>query len=86
MKTTVSAMEARRNFGHLLNTVALTHTSVTIERVGKPIAQLVGIGPSGKDPRTLGKLDIRSSRGMGKDLWQSIKADQYVAGERAAWD
>ena len=42
MKTTVSAMEARRNFGHLLNLVALTHASITIERVGKPIAQLVG--------------------------------------------
>jgi len=86
MKTTVSAMEARRNFGHLLNTVALTHTSVTIERVGKPIAQLVGIGSPGKARRSPAKLDIRSYRGMGKELWQSVEAERYITGERAAWD
>lgn len=86
MKTTVSAMEARRNFGHLLNTVALTHASITIERAGKPIAQLVGTEPSRKGHPSLGKLDIRSCRGLGKELWQSVEADQYLAGERAAWD
>ena len=86
MKTTVSAMEARRNFGHLLNTVALTHASVTIERVGKPIAQLVGIGSSREARRPGGKLDVRSYRGMGKELWQSVEAGHYIAGERAAWD
>ena len=86
MKTTVSAMEARRNFGHLLNTVALTHASITIERVGKPIAQLVGIGSSRGTQRAPGKLDIRSCRGMGKELWLSVEAEPYIAGERASWD
>jgi len=86
MKNTVSAMEARRTFGHLLNTVALTHTAVTIERVGKPIAKLVGIDSTGKTQPPSGKLDLRSCRGMGKDLWQSVKAEHYIAGERNAWD
>jgi prevent-host-death family protein len=85
MKTTVSAMEARRNFGHLLNTVALTHASITIERVGKPIAQLVGIGSSRAVSRSPGRRDIRSCRGMGKELWQSVEAEHYISGERAAW-
>ncbi|MEI8352348.1 MAG: hypothetical protein WCG36_08550, partial [bacterium] len=76
----------RRNFGHLLNIVALTQTSVTIERVGKPIAQLVGIRSPRLARLSSGRLDIRSCRGMGKELWHSVAAEQYISGERAAWD
>ncbi len=36
----ISAVEARANFGRLLNIVSLTHTDVVIERAGKPIARL----------------------------------------------
>jgi antitoxin (DNA-binding transcriptional repressor) of toxin-antitoxin stability system len=72
--------------GHLLSTVALTHASVTIERAGKPVARLVGIEGTEQGSRSRGKLELRASRGLGKDVWRSVKADAYLAGERDSWD
>ncbi len=86
MKTTISAVAARKSLGHLLNTVALTHASVTIERAGKPVARLVGITGDKQERRDGGKLQLRASRGLGKDVWRSVKADAYLAGERDSWD
>ena len=82
MKTTISAVAARKHLGHLLSTVALTRATVTIERAGKPVARLVGIAGTEPGPRSGGKLDLRASRGLGKEVWRSVKADAYLAGER----
>ena len=52
-------MEARQNFGNLLNQVSLSQEEIVIERAGKPLAKLVDVysGVSGKlDFRDIGKL------------------------------
>ena len=60
MAKTVTAMEARQNFGNLLNQVALQHEEIVIERSGKPLARLVEVssptGGSRLDFRDIGKL------------------------------
>lgn len=38
--TTVSAYEARRNFGEILNRVAYKGESVVVERHGRPLAEI----------------------------------------------
>lgn len=86
MKTTISAMEARKNFGHFLNIVALTDAEVTIERAGKPIARLVGIHDQPRKIAGTSKLNLCASRGLGQELWRAVNVDAYLSGERAAWD
>lgn len=44
MKKSITAMEARRNFGNMLNSVALKDDRYIIQRAGKPIAAVVSIG------------------------------------------
>ena len=78
MKTIVSAFEARKNFGRFLNVVALTNTEVTIERAGKPIARLVGLHGPLEGRAGSRKLDIRTSRGLGHELWRSVDVDAYL--------
>ncbi len=78
---TVTAMEARRTFGHLLNIVSLTHTDVVIERAGKKIARLTS--PVRADSPM--KLDLRDAKGLGKAVWGNIDASEYVKKEREQW-
>jgi hypothetical protein len=33
-----------------------------------------------------GTHQITDLRGLGKELWQGVDADKYVAGERDTWD
>jgi hypothetical protein len=33
-----------------------------------------------------GTHQITDLRGLGKELWQGVDADKYVAGERDSWD
>ena len=80
---TVSAMEARKKFGELLNRVLLTDEEIIIERAGKKVAKLTKI--STKKKRT-GKLDFRKIRGIGKDLWRNIDIDEYIKTERESWE
>ena len=53
-------MEARQNFGNLLNQVSLKNEEIVIERAGKPLARLVSVGSgaanSSLDFRDIGKL------------------------------
>ena len=79
---TVSAVEARKNFGHILNIVSLTHTDVLIERAGKKIARLTSV----VNPDKPLKLDLRKAKGLGKKIWAEVHADEYVARERAQWE
>jgi plasmid stability protein len=32
------------------------------------------------------RLSIMNLQGLGKDIWRGIDSDQYVEGERRAWD
>ena len=43
MTEKVSAMEARRRFGDILNRVVLRHDQYVIERKGKPLAAVVPV-------------------------------------------
>ncbi len=43
MSKTISAMYARKNFGQILNQVALLKEDFVIERAGKPMAAIVPI-------------------------------------------
>ncbi len=85
---TVTAVQARQGLGRLLNIVQLRHEEIVIERAGKRIARLV---PHDADQtetpsRGTGKQDFRHAAGLGRDLWRSVNADDYVESERARWD
>ncbi len=85
MTAHVSAVDARRTLGTLLNIVSLTHEEVVIERSGKAIAKLVSCETETASPRN-GKRDIRRARGLGRNLWQEVDTDSYVRQERDSWE
>ncbi len=61
-------MEARQNFGNLLNQVALTQEEIVIERAGKPLARLVNVSSAGHG----GKLDFRDIGKLPNDIWEEL--------------
>jgi prevent-host-death family protein len=65
MSKVVTAMEARQNFGSLLNQVALQKEEVVIERAGKPLAKLVDV-----DSGVSGKLDFRDIGKLPNSIWE----------------
>ena len=83
MAMTVSAVDARRRLGELLNRVSLAHEEITIERAGKEVAKLVEISTPAS--RHEGKLDLRKAAGLGAELWQGVNADEYIRQERDQW-
>lgn len=80
----VSALEARKNLGRLLNIVLLKNEDVLIERSGKPVAKLTSVD-SVRAPYS-GKRDFRKLKGVGKELWKKISTDEYISRERNQWD
>ncbi len=80
----VSALEARKNLGRLLNIVLLKKEDVIIERSGKPVAKLTSIEP--EEISSSGRKDFRKMRGVGKEIWKKVNADEYISGERNQWD
>ena len=80
----VSALEARKNLGRLLNIVSLRKEDIVIERAGTPIAKLTPIEP--RSIQKSGQLDFRKMRGVGKDLWKKTNVDAYLKDERNQWD
>ena len=66
MAKTVTAMEARQNFGNLLNQVSLQQEEVVIERAGKPLARLVNVD----SPDRGGKLDFRDIGKLPNGIWE----------------
>ena len=66
MAKTVTAMEARQNFGDLLNQVSLKQEEIVIERSGKPLARLVNVssGTGG------GELDFRDIGKLPNSIWE----------------
>lgn len=86
MSTTVSALEARRNLGMLLNRVFLNNEEIIIERSGKKIARLMSCSDKNEIKLRKGKLDFRKSKGLGRDIWKKVNADEYVRKERSEWN
>lgn len=66
MAKTVTAMEARQNFGNLLNQVSLSQEEIVIERAGKPLARLVNVESS----RFGGELDFRDIGKLPNSIWE----------------
>ena len=66
MAKTVTAMEARQNFGDLLNQVSLKQEEIVIERAGKPLARLVNVS-SGSNG---GELDFRDIGKLPNGIWE----------------
>lgn len=66
MAKTVTAMEARQNFGNLLNQVSLSQEEIVIERAGKPLARLVNVDSS----RSGGELDFRDIGKLPNSIWE----------------
>jgi antitoxin (DNA-binding transcriptional repressor) of toxin-antitoxin stability system len=81
----VSAMEARRRFGELLNRVLLANEEIIIERAGKKIAKLSRVNDT-LPTTNQGKLDFRKARGMGHEIWKQIDVEDYISKERKEWD
>ena len=65
MAKTVSAMEARKSFGLLLNQVSLKNEDILIERSGKPLARLVSENAAEPD-----KLDFRDIGKLPSAIWE----------------
>lgn len=65
MTKIVSAMEARKGFGDLLNQVALKGEEIVIERAGKRLARLSSVESSGSQ-----KLDFRDISKLPGDIWE----------------
>lgn len=89
MTTIVNAVDARRTLGELLNKVLLTKEEIIIERAGKKVAKLVQCDQDKSRPETSslnqGKLDFRSSAGLGHEVWKDINIDEYLQKERDEW-
>lgn len=66
MSKTVSAMEARKSFGLLLNQVSLKNEDILIERSGKPLARLVSVNSPEPD-----KLDFRDIGKLPSAIWEN---------------
>lgn len=86
MPRTVTAMEARKKFGEILNQVSLLNEEIIIERAGKKIARIVPLEPPVTIQKTEGKLDFRRAAGLGREVWEGINADKYIESERSSWD
>lgn len=64
MNTTISAMEARKRFGEILNSAFYRGISTVIERKGKPIAKVVPI----QNDRIAPRKDFLAYAGIWKDV------------------
>jgi prevent-host-death family protein len=83
MAKTVTAVTARQNLGDLLNRVALTSEEIIIERAGKKVARLVSCEQ--KSVCASGKLDFRTSAGLGRELWNTVDGEEHINSERKTW-
>ncbi len=84
MPSVMSAVEARNNFGRVLNIVSITGEDVIIQRAGKTIARVVPANAENK--RGTEKLDFRKTRGLGKKLWEKIDVEKHIRKEREEWN
>ncbi len=86
---TVSAVEARKGLGHLLNLVSLKRETIVIERAGEKMAVLKAYDSKPekrKANQSEGKLNLLNLAGIGGEIWGDMDADQYIRLERSQWD
>jgi antitoxin (DNA-binding transcriptional repressor) of toxin-antitoxin stability system len=83
MAKTVTAVAARQSLGELLNRVALANEEIIIERAGKKVARLVSCEE--KIVSASGKLDFRTSAGLGRELWNTVEGEEHINTERKTW-
>lgn len=85
---TVSAVEARKGLGHLLNLVSLKRETIVIERAGEKMAILQaydsGANKKMAAPRE-GRLSLLDLTGLGGEIWAGMDVDKYICQERAQW-
>lgn len=86
MTKTINAVDARRTLGQLLNRVSIAHEEIVIERAGKKIAKLVSCEEEKSVAIGQGQLDFRTSAGLGKEIWEGVNVDSFVASERQEWE
>jgi len=85
---TVSAVEARKGLGHLLNLVSLKRETIVIERAGEKMAVLKAYDSGPNKKRTAsreGKLDLLDLAGLGGEIWTGVDVGEYLCQERAQW-
>lgn len=85
---TVSAVEARKGLGHLLNLVSLKRETIVIERAGEKMAVLKAYD-SGANKKTAasreGQLSLLDLAGLGGEIWAGVEVGDYLRRERAQW-
>jgi len=86
MAKTITAVDARRTLGQLLNRVSIAHEEIVIERAGKKIAKLVSCEEERQEAGGQGQLDFRTSAGVGREIWQGLDVERFVASERQEWE
>lgn len=77
MPKTITAMEARQNFGQILNEVSLLGETIIIERSGKPIARLVPMDYTEKQA-----LDFRDIGKLPSEIWNAMDTQHYLQNDR----
>lgn len=88
MAITVSAMQARQQFGEILNRVDLVHDQYIIERNGRPLAAIVPISSLEDIQRKARKRALSFLDRTGADLSEeeanelAVKAVKEVRAER----
>lgn len=71
MAKSISAMELRKNLGHMLNRVGLTHEPIIITRADRPMAVLVDLETFHKT----NKLSLQKGSSSIKDFSNFINID-----------
>lgn len=74
LHTTVTAMEARKRFGEILNSAFYRGISTVIERKGKPIAKVVPV----MDDRVAPGKDLFAYAGIWKDAGDVKKMKKEI--------
>jgi hypothetical protein len=85
---TISAVDARKGLGHLLNLVSIKHETIVIERAGEKLAVLKPYDTSKEvEPDTArgGRLSLLDLAGVGGEIWAGVDVDQYLQREREQW-
>lgn len=74
MNTTVTAMEARKRFGEILNSALYQGVSTVIKRKGKAVAKVVPM----LDDRVVPRKDMLAYAGIWKDADDIVKMKKEI--------